>query len=256
MPVLGEKRYNKHRSYQEYLACVDCNKERWVKIRQNVSGRCNKCSLQSRRKHPVNAPLIEGNTKRPVGSPTVIGHKCLGCGKLRWIQLVKGAPKDSHCKKCNNNTPLKVRDFVPRNKQGDRLILRTCSSCSKQSWVARAPGGNVPRAPRCKPCANRKGQLEYHARGKTRITEILHGGRIYVRLDESSPYYQMVNKGEFVAESRLVMAKHLQRCLTKEEVIHHCNGNTRDNSITNLERTTKSNHTLYHTKERLKARRQ
>ena len=63
------------------------------------------------------------------------------------------------------------------------------------------------------------------------------------------PNHPLVNIDGYVAEHRLVMEEHIGRYLTKDEHIHHINGNKQDNRIENLQILSNSEHRKLHTKD-------
>ena len=61
------------------------------------------------------------------------------------------------------------------------------------------------------------------------------GGYKMVLLNTESKFYKMTNTMGYVMEHRYVMAKHLNRCLSSNETVHHINGDRQDNRIENLQ---------------------
>ena len=61
-----------------------------------------------------------------------------------------------------------------------------------------------------------------------------------------SPNHPFRTKRGYVKEHRLIMEEKIGRHLTKDEDVHHINGNKKDNNIENLELIMHSEHTRIH----------
>lgn len=64
---------------------------------------------------------------------------------------------------------------------------------------------------------------------------ISSSGYKMILIKKDSPFYKMTNTMGYAMEHRIVMAKHLNRCLESNETVHHINGNITDNRIENLQ---------------------
>jgi len=128
-----------------------------------------------------------------------------------------------------------------------RYIWHACVDCGKQRWVQF--WGDKPKSVRCLSCASRIGQ---HGKTKDRHSTWKggrfkeHHGYVYVRLYPGDFFYPMIDANSYVREQRLMMARHLGRCLLPNEVVHHENGVKDDNRLDNLVLLTKGQHRGLH----------
>lgn len=124
-----------------------------------------------------------------------IGHACVKCGKVR---------------------------AVSPNWITSKKFTGLCSDCNKR--VNRRNYGHGTTA------GHWKGGFKHHP-----------NGYLFRYVAPDHPLFDMANMasirgfGGYISEHRFVMATHLGRCLKPEEVVHHINGNKKDNGIENLE---------------------
>lgn len=85
-----------------------------------------------------------------------------------------------------------------------------------------------------------------HSQWKGGISKDANG---YIKLNINliePKYHCMCDKSGWVLEHRYVMAKSIQRPLTRKDIIHHLDGDVSNNSLDNLELTTRAEHMRTH----------
>ena len=103
-----------------------------------------------------------------------------------------------------------------RERPYHAYIWHACEGCGKKRWVEFFKG--QPRNQRCQPCQlSLAGPESNHWKGG----RVKGDGYINVWISPDDFFYPMANKRGYVREHRLVMAKHLNRCLLPWEIVHH-----------------------------------
>jgi len=114
-------------------------------------------------------------------------------------------------------------------------IWTICPVCESGRWVRIDSTRNKSFSGMCIKCHNKftSGGGENHPRWKG--GRLPDKGYISVKLQPNNPFYPMARKSGYIREHRYIMAKHIGRCLESWEIVHHKNGNKKDNRIKNLE---------------------
>ena len=97
----------------------------------------------------------------------------------------------------------------------------------------------------------KKGDIPHNKKGFCFHKSRKHG-KIY--LLRYVPDHPNATKKGYVREHRLLIEKQIGRLLFRNEVVHHKDGNTLNNSLDNLELMTASEHSRFHTKDNVHKR--
>ena len=136
-------------------------------------------------------------------------------------------------------------------KESRRHIWVRCPVCQQERWAQERSYIAGGKTGLCLDCFNKSDKAR-QAGDKGRHNRKLKSGHnnnkersyIYKKIGKDDFFYPMATKEGKVAEHRLVMAKHLNRCLLPWEVVHHKNGNRKDNKLENLQLLPTSIHHL------------
>lgn len=147
-------------------------------------------------------------------------------------------------KKSPSETAKYGRD-IGKKPANNIFHLVHCLSCGKSRWLTTHRIKTHNYQDKCITCSigdrnrNQRGILNPRWRGG----RFKAGEYIAVTLQPEDFFYSMTSFGH-VPEHRLIMAKHLNRCLLGWEVVHHKNGIKNDNRIENLQLLSSRTHHL------------
>ena len=134
---------------------------------------------------------------------------------------------------------IKVGERI--DKRGyNKYVWRVCVDCGDERW-SQLNGRTGIHPIRCRSC-NAKTGIDKHPKNWNGYSAIKRGRYMVIRVEKCDPYFPMADNDRYVGEHRLVMAKHLGRCLKSSEVVHHINHNKLDNRIENLQLTLNDEH--------------
>ena len=130
-----------------------------------------------------------------------------------------------------------------------KYIWASCLDCGKERWVKIVKG--KPESLRCRVCglkhSKATGKIEHPKGEKSPLWKggRMRAGRGYIRvlLSPNDFFYSMADNRGRVMEHRIVMAKHIGRCLQSWEIVHHKMGIAKnDNRIEGLQLVTDDRH--------------
>ena len=128
------------------------------------------------------------------------------------------------------------------------MIKFTCPVCKQERWIRRARlklskfTGLCSKCNACKQFSKAKHQTgEGHWRWNGGKSSTIYG-YLLQKLFPADFFFPMARGDGYVMEHRLVMAKHLGRCLHRWEIVHHKNHIKDDNRIENLQLVTDDRH--------------
>lgn len=127
----------------------------------------------------------------------------------------------------------KGREIGRGGSQAYQNFIRVaCEICGTERWTASRKGKSLFK--RCYVCTRKTGKLTRRSDSRGYIDILL--------TPDDDFFHSMANKDGRVAEHRLVMAKHLGRCLQPWEIVHHKDHIRDNNELENLQLISEMGH--------------
>lgn len=132
-------------------------------------------------------------------------------------------------------------EIITRDKWGFLCVQATCEACGKVRFVIKTniirniqKGTYTGFCVKCRgfqTCSKQRGPKNPNWRGG-RWVDVQ--GYVMLVLQPDHPYFCMCNDRGRAKAHRIRMAEHIGKPLTPESVVHHVDGDTQNNAISNL----------------------
>lgn|SRR4030066_1913240 len=158
--------------------------------------------------------------------------------KERCRKISEGLKKYIKTKEHRKNISKGQKGRIPWNKG----LKGTCSKKQLMALSKTHKGKIISEETKQKISKGLKNKYLGHKSSSWKGGKVIIGGYIYIHF-RGHPF---VNKGNYIAEHRLKMEKHIGRYLSSKEFVHHKNKNKLDNRIENLEINSPAEHSRKH----------
>jgi len=127
--------------------------------------------------------------------------------------------------------------YIPHPRQFPLKVKCICKTCKKEFEIW--------------PCSFKKGEGKYCSKTCYGISLQEDGNRAWIdgRSKKRNPYKVKWKDGRKQKEHRIIMEESLGRKLSKDEIVHHIDGDKRNNKKSNLRILTRSEHAKLYWKQ-------